>query len=140
MHDPMVVAHEIRRPWPRRDKWHDAKPGEPRWKVRYSWAKWYDLRPKVFMSFWTLAGVVTDQAELRSEARDRLARNAQFLNEHPEFIVNVKETGKIMVVNYDDLTNLKITNIEAERFLHDGGFETSCAIMGLAPRAWGIGS
>jgi nitrite reductase (NO-forming)/hydroxylamine reductase len=28
---------------------------------------------------------------------------------HPEFIVNAKETGKIMAVNYSDLKNLKIT-------------------------------
>ena len=31
-----------------------------------------------------------DQAELRSEARDRLARNAQFLNDHPEFVVTIE--------------------------------------------------
>jgi peptidoglycan-associated lipoprotein len=31
-----------------------------------------------------------DQAELRSDARDRLARNAQFLNEHPEFVVTIE--------------------------------------------------
>ena len=31
-----------------------------------------------------------DAAELRSDARDRLARNAQFLNEHPEFIVTIE--------------------------------------------------
>ena len=31
---------------------------------------------------------------------------------HPEFIVTSKETGKINVVNYKDLSNLKITSIE----------------------------
>ena len=31
-----------------------------------------------------------DAAELRSDARDRLARNAQFLNEHPEFVVTIE--------------------------------------------------
>ena len=44
---------------------------------------------------------------------------------HPEFVVNVKETGKILMVNYEDLDNLKVTTIDAERFLHDGGFDSS---------------
>jgi nitrite reductase (NO-forming)/hydroxylamine reductase len=43
----------------------------------------------------------------------------------PEFIVNVKETGKILMVDYSDIKNLKVTEIEAERFLHDGGFDSS---------------
>lgn len=43
----------------------------------------------------------------------------------PEFIVNVKETGQILLVNYKDIKNLKVTAIEAERFLHDGGFDKS---------------
>lgn len=44
---------------------------------------------------------------------------------HPEFIVNVKETGKILLVNYEDIHNLKVTTIAAERFLHDGGFDST---------------
>ncbi len=43
----------------------------------------------------------------------------------PEFVVNVKETGKILMVDYTDLKNLKITEIEAARFLHDGGFDST---------------
>jgi nitrite reductase (NO-forming)/hydroxylamine reductase len=43
----------------------------------------------------------------------------------PEFIVNVKETGKILMVDYSDIKNLKTTEIEAERFLHDGGFDST---------------
>ena len=46
-------------------------------------------------------------------------------HEHPEFIVNVKETGKIMLVNYEDLDNLAITQIDAARYLHDGGWDAS---------------
>jgi nitrite reductase (NO-forming) / hydroxylamine reductase len=43
----------------------------------------------------------------------------------PEFIVNVKETGKILMVDYTDIKNLKTTTINAERFLHDGGFDST---------------
>jgi nitrite reductase (NO-forming)/hydroxylamine reductase len=44
---------------------------------------------------------------------------------HPEFIVNAKETGMINLVNYSDLSNLKITSIASARFLHDGGFDAT---------------
>ena len=44
---------------------------------------------------------------------------------HPEFIVNVKETGKIMLVNYENLDSLNTTTIDAARFLHDGGWDSS---------------
>jgi nitrite reductase (NO-forming)/hydroxylamine reductase len=43
----------------------------------------------------------------------------------PEFVVNIKETGHILMVNYEDINNLKVTAIEAERFLHDGGFDST---------------
>lgn len=46
-------------------------------------------------------------------------------HQHPEFIVNVKETGKVLMVNYEDLDNLKITSIDAARFLHDGGWDST---------------
>ncbi|MBK6293068.1 MAG: c-type cytochrome [Rhodoferax sp.] len=44
---------------------------------------------------------------------------------NPEFIVNAKETGKILVVNYKDMNNLKITTINAAQFLHDGGMDST---------------
>ncbi|GAB6054471.1 nitrite reductase [Magnetospira thiophila] len=44
---------------------------------------------------------------------------------HPEFIVNVKETGKVLFVNYEDINNLKVTTVSTERFLHDGGFDST---------------
>jgi nitrite reductase (NO-forming)/hydroxylamine reductase len=46
-------------------------------------------------------------------------------HEHPEFIVNVKETGKILLVNYEDPESLSVTTIGAARFLHDGGWDAS---------------
>jgi nitrite reductase (NO-forming) / hydroxylamine reductase len=46
-------------------------------------------------------------------------------HEHPEFIVNVKETGKVLLVNYKNIDALAITELEAARFLHDGGWDSS---------------
>jgi nitrite reductase (NO-forming)/hydroxylamine reductase len=43
----------------------------------------------------------------------------------PEFVVNVKETGKVLLVNYGDIDNLKVTEIGAAKFLHDGGWDSS---------------
>jgi nitrite reductase (NO-forming)/hydroxylamine reductase len=44
-------------------------------------------------------------------------------HEHPEFIVNVKETGHILLVDYSDVENLSVTDIGAAKFLHDGGWD-----------------
>ena len=46
-------------------------------------------------------------------------------HEHPEFIVNVKETGQVLLVDYSDIDNLKTTTLQAARFLHDGGWDSS---------------
>ena len=43
----------------------------------------------------------------------------------PEFIVNVKETGKTLMVDYSDLNALKMTEIGSAQFLHDGGWDSS---------------
>jgi nitrite reductase (NO-forming)/hydroxylamine reductase len=43
----------------------------------------------------------------------------------PEFVVNIKETGKTHLVDYSDIENLKITEIPLARFLHDGGWDAS---------------
>jgi nitrite reductase (NO-forming)/hydroxylamine reductase len=43
----------------------------------------------------------------------------------PEFVVNVKETGKILMVDYSDLENMKTTEIASARFLHDGGWDST---------------
>ena len=44
-------------------------------------------------------------------------------HEHPDFIVNVKETGHILLVDYSDIDNIAVTDIGAARFLHDGGWD-----------------
>ena len=43
----------------------------------------------------------------------------------PEWVVNIKETGQILLVDYSDLKNLKTTTIESAKFLHDGGWDAS---------------
>ena len=64
-------------------------------------------------------------------------RVASIVGSHynPEFIVNAKETGKIMAVNYSDLKNLKMTIIDAARFLHDGGFDSTGRYFMVAANA-----
>ncbi|SFU51929.1 nitrite reductase [Halomonas korlensis] len=46
-------------------------------------------------------------------------------HQHPEFIVNVKETGKVQLVNYENLDALSMVEIDTSRFLHDGGWDGS---------------
>jgi nitrite reductase (NO-forming)/hydroxylamine reductase len=43
----------------------------------------------------------------------------------PEWVINLKETGLIQLVDYSDLKNLKTVTIEAAKFLHDGGWDAS---------------
>ncbi len=43
----------------------------------------------------------------------------------PEWVVNIKETGQILLVDYSDIKNLKTTTIESAKFLHDGGWDAS---------------
>jgi nitrite reductase (NO-forming)/hydroxylamine reductase len=67
-------------------------------------------------------GMTYDTQEFHPEPRVAAIVASHY---NPEFVVNVKETGQILLVNYQDLKNLKVTAIEAERFLHDGGFDRS---------------
>lgn len=43
----------------------------------------------------------------------------------PEFLVNVKETGKTMMVDYSNIDALKMTEIGSAPFLHDGGWDST---------------
>ena len=77
-------------------------------------------------------GMVVDSQEYHPEPRV-----ASILASHnnPEFIVNVKETGHVMLVNYQDLKNLKITTLDAARFLHDGGLDSTHRYLIVAANA-----
>lgn len=46
-------------------------------------------------------------------------------HQHPEFIVNVKETGKVRLVNYENMDALTTVELDTSRFLHDGGWDSS---------------
>ena len=46
-------------------------------------------------------------------------------HERPEFLVNAKETGKVWMVDYTDIPNLKTVQIDSAKFLHDGGFDST---------------
>lgn len=53
----------------------------------------------------------------------------------PEWVVNVKETGMILLVDYSDLDNLKTTQINSAKFLHDGGWDASKRYFMVAANA-----
>jgi len=57
----------------------------------------------------------------------REARVASIVANHykPEWVINIKETGQVWLYDYTDVKNPTIKMIEAERFLHDGGWDSS---------------
>ena len=77
------------------------------------------LEPKKIVS---TRGMTVDTQEYHPEPRVAAIVAS---HERPEFIVNVKETGNILLVDYEDLDNLKVTTINAPRFLHDGGWDST---------------
>jgi nitrite reductase (NO-forming)/hydroxylamine reductase len=89
------------------------------WPPAYVLMDGETLKPLKIMS---TRGYTYDEQEYHPEPRV-----ASIVSSHikPEFVVNVKETGKVLLVDYSDIKNLKTTEIEAERFLHDGGWDAS---------------
>jgi len=89
------------------------------WPPQYTIMDGATLEPLKVVS---TRGMVYDTQEYHPEPRV-----ASIVASHyrPEFIVTVKETGHILMVNYEDIKNLQVTSIEAERFLHDGGFDST---------------
>jgi nitrite reductase (NO-forming) / hydroxylamine reductase len=101
------------------------------WPPQYVIMDGETLEPKKIVS---TRGMIYDEQTYHPEPRV-----ASILSSHfkPEFIVNVKETGKIIFVDYTDLKNLKTVEIEAERFLHDGGFDSTKRYFMVAANARG---
>jgi nitrite reductase (NO-forming)/hydroxylamine reductase len=100
------------------------------WEDRYAIAGTYwppqyvimdgdTLEPRTIVS---TRGMTVDTQEYHPEPRVAAIVAS---HEHPEFIVNVKETGQILLVNYEDVSNLQVTTIGAARFLHDGGWDVT---------------
>ncbi len=89
------------------------------WPPQYVIMDGETLEPRKIVS---TRGMTYDTQEYHPEPRV-----ASILASHykPEFLVTVKETGHILMVDYSDLKNLKVTDIEAERFLHDGGLDST---------------
>jgi nitrite reductase (NO-forming) / hydroxylamine reductase len=67
-------------------------------------------------------GMTVDTQEYHPEPRVAAIVASHF---KPEFVINIKETGKILMVNYKDIDNLNVTEIPAARFLHDGGWDAT---------------
>ncbi|MFG1281723.1 cytochrome D1 domain-containing protein [Xanthobacter autotrophicus] len=77
-------------------------------------------------------GMIYDEQTYHPEPRVASIVASHF---KPEFLVNIKETGKIRLVDYSDIKNLKEIEIEAERFLHDGGFDATKRYFMVAANA-----
>lgn len=67
-------------------------------------------------------GNTVDKQEYHPEPRVASIVASHF---RPEFVVNVKETGQTLMVDYSNIDSLKVTTIGTARFLHDGGWDAS---------------
>lgn len=89
------------------------------WPPQYVIMDGPTLEPKKIVS---TRGMTVDTQEYHPEPRVAAIVAS---HQHPEFIVNVKETGKVLLVNYSDMDALNVSTLEAARFLHDGGWDSS---------------
>ena len=89
------------------------------WPPHYVLMDGQTLEPHKIVS---TRGMTVDTQEYHPEPRVAAIVGS---HKHPEFIVNVKETGQIKLVDYSDIDNLQVTTIDAAPFLHDGGWDSS---------------
>jgi len=87
------------------------------WPPQYVIMRGDDLEPLKVVS---TRGMTVDTQEYHPEPRVAAIVAS---HQHPDFIVNVKETGYILLVDYSNPTRLSVTSIGAARFLHDGGWD-----------------
>ncbi|MBA4176467.1 MAG: nitrite reductase [Leptothrix sp. (in: Bacteria)] len=89
------------------------------WPPQYTIMKGDTLEPLKIVG---TRGMVVGTQEYHPEPRV-----ASIVASHykPEFVVNVKETGKTLMVDYSNLDALKVTEIGSAPFLHDGGWDSS---------------
>jgi len=89
------------------------------WPPQYVIMKGDTLEPLKIVA---TRGMTVDKQEYHPEPRVASIVASHF---KPEFVVNVKETGKTLLVDYSDINALKTTEIGTARFLHDGGLDAS---------------
>lgn len=89
------------------------------WPPQYTIMKGDTLEPLKIVS---TRGMVVGTQEYHPEPRVASIVASHF---KPEFVVNVKETGKTLMVDYSNINALKTTEIESAPFLHDGGFDST---------------
>jgi nitrite reductase (NO-forming)/hydroxylamine reductase len=89
------------------------------WPPQYTIMKGDTLEPLKVMA---TRGMTVDKQAYHPEPRVAAIVASHF---KPEFVVNVKETGKVLMVDYSNLDALKVTEIGAAPFLHDGGWDAS---------------
>ena len=87
------------------------------WPPQYVVMKGETLEPMRIVS---TRGMTVDTQEYHPEPRVAAIVAS---HQHPEFIVNIKETGYILLVDYSNPKRLSVTTIGAARFLHDGGWD-----------------
>jgi nitrite reductase (NO-forming)/hydroxylamine reductase len=89
------------------------------WPPQYVLMDGATLEPKKIVS---TRGMTVDTQEYHPEPRVAAIVAS---HQHPEFIVNVKETGKVLLVDYSNPNAITETTLEAARFLHDGGWDST---------------
>ena len=89
------------------------------WPPQYTIMDGATLEPLKIVS---TRGMTVDTQEFHPEPRVAAIVAS---HEHPQWIVNVKETGQVLLVDYEDIDNLKTTTIGTARFLHDGGWDST---------------
>ena len=89
------------------------------WPPQYTIMKGDTLEPLKIVG---TRGMTVDNQEYHPEPRVASIVASHF---KPEFVVNVKETGKTLLVDYSDINALKTTEIGTARFLHDGGLDST---------------
>jgi nitrite reductase (NO-forming)/hydroxylamine reductase len=89
------------------------------WPPQYTIMNGDTLEPLKIMA---TRGMTVGDQEYHPEPRVAAIVSSHF---KPEFVVNVKETGKSLIVDYSDVNQLKVTEIPVAKFLHDGGFDST---------------
>ncbi len=89
------------------------------WPPQYTIMDGDTLEPLKIVS---TRGMTVDTQEYHPEPRVAAIVASHY---HPDFIINVKETGHILLVDYSNIDDLSVTDIGAAKFLHDGGWDST---------------